>query len=597
MSVLRRTLSCLSLVIFSLAICPPPSWGKPPIDQMKQSLVRVVCLKNSREGNSGSGFAVGDGRFFVTNWHVVQESRQGWRTGILDDQGRFVRCTVRGHSREQDLAILQAEGGVTRRPAVFAPPGAVEVGQDAFAMGYPSASDLAGEEIATGFEGITVTKGILSRIVRRNGMTFLQTDAAVNPGNSGGPLFDEWGRVIGVNVAKPLGKWDLPVSEGIAWAIRGEDVLRLLREAEVPVLVEPRGEALPKEPSVTVSLPSLSPGALQDGGDEDRTRNQKEHGSLAFPLLGTGGAVFLFLVLAIQIFARRRVVGYLQGLGGGVAGKRYALRSGKNVFGRDPSRCTILLPPHLSHVSRVHGLILFNSQEKRFTIQDLSRNGTWVSGVRLNPGVSYLLFPHQEVVLGSEEVRFQLVLPNERGGPVGVLFRWLFLAVMTAGWMCGPVAEGAPAKAVASRDTGVVLESQAEGEGVWLKIEKASHRMTVYRGQVQVGRFGVAVGSNPGQKEKRGDRRTPEGEFSVLQIQDARGWVHDFKDGKGEIPGAYGPWFLRLKTGWTGIVIHGTHDPSSIGKNVTEGCIRLRNEDLEKLKRLVKPGTRVVIVP
>ena len=134
-------------------------------------------------------------------------------------------------------------------------------------------------------------------------------------------------------------------------------------------------------------------------------------------------------------------------------------------------------------------------------------------------------------------------------------------------------------------------------EEVWLKIEKGVHRLTVYRGQVREGTYGVAVGSNPGQKQKRGDRRTPEGEFTVVQIQDARGWTHDFNDGRGEIPGAYGPWFLRLKTGWNGVGIHGTHDPSSIGKNVTEGCIRLRNEDLEKVKRLVALRTRVVIVP
>jgi lipoprotein-anchoring transpeptidase ErfK/SrfK len=66
---------------------------------------------------------------------------------------------------------------------------------------------------------------------------------------------------------------------------------------------------------------------------------------------------------------------------------------------------------------------------------------------------------------------------------------------------------------------------------------------------------------------------------------------------KGAVAGAYGSWFIRLKTGWNGIGIHGTHDPTSIGKNVTEGCIRLRNEDLEKVKALVKVGTPVLIEP
>jgi len=73
--------------------------------------------------------------------------------------------------------------------------------------------------------------------------------------------------------------------------------------------------------------------------------------------------------------------------------------------------------------------------------------------------------------------------------------------------------------------------------------------------------------------------------------------VHDFGDGKGPIAGAYGPKFIRLKTGWSGIGIHGTHDPAYIGKRVTEGCIRLKNEDLAELVPYVKVGMKVQIAP
>ena len=108
--------------------------------------------------------------------------------------------------------------------------------------------------------------------------------------------------------------------------------------------------------------------------------------------------------------------------------------------------------------------------------------------------------------------------------------------------------------------------------------------------------FPVAVGRNYGNKEKIGDMKTPEGEFSIVQIQDASAWTHDFKDGKGVIAGCYGNWFIRLKTPpHTGIGIHGTHDPNSIGTRATEGCIRLRNEDLDKLQPLVKVDMKVTI--
>ena len=108
--------------------------------------------------------------------------------------------------------------------------------------------------------------------------------------------------------------------------------------------------------------------------------------------------------------------------------------------------------------------------------------------------------------------------------------------------------------------------------------------------------FPVAVGKNFGNKKEEGDMKTPEGEFSITEIKNASTWVHDFRDGKGEIAGAYGNWFFRLHTPpHNGIGIHGTHAPESIGTRATEGCIRLNNADLDKLKPLVRKGMKVTI--
>ena len=63
-----------------------------------------------------------------------------------------------------------------------------------------------------------------------------------------------------------------------------------------------------------------------------------------------------------------------------------------------------------------------------------------------------------------------------------------------------------------------------------------------------VASYPCALGKNSGQKEKEGDMKTPSGTFPIDEIIDASGWTHDFKDGKGEIAGAYGPWFISLDT-------------------------------------------------
>ncbi len=133
--------------------------------------------------------------------------------------------------------------------------------------------------------------------------------------------------------------------------------------------------------------------------------------------------------------------------------------------------------------------------------------------------------------------------------------------------------------------------------GLWIRIEKGKFTLSLMQGAKIAGTFPVALGKNEGNKEKAGDMRTPEGTFSVERIQDSSAWAHDFGDGKGPIAGAYGSKFIRLKTGWSGIGIHGTHDPASIGKRVTEGCIRLKNDDLAELVPYVKPGMKVQIEP
>ena len=114
--------------------------------------------------------------------------------------------------------------------------------------------------------------------------------------------------------------------------------------------------------------------------------------------------------------------------------------------------------------------------------------------------------------------------------------------------------------------------------------------------------YPVCVGKNRGQKQKKGDMKTPEctadNPFIITEIVDASQWTHDFGDGRGSIL-SYGHWFMRLKTpGHSGIGIHGsTNNESSVPGRGSEGCIRLRDDDLIQLKEnYAFVGMRVVIL-
>lgn len=131
-----------------------------------------------------------------------------------------------------------------------------------------------------------------------------------------------------------------------------------------------------------------------------------------------------------------------------------------------------------------------------------------------------------------------------------------------------------------------------------ISISKQTMELTLYDSDNQiVKRYPIACGKNYGNKVKVGDLRTPEGNFTVQEIVNSSHWQHDFKDGKGMIPGAYGPYFIRLTTPpHRGIGIHGTHDDASIGTRATEGCIRMHNNDLRELRPYVKVGMKVEIL-
>lgn len=123
-------------------------------------------------------------------------------------------------------------------------------------------------------------------------------------------------------------------------------------------------------------------------------------------------------------------------------------------------------------------------------------------------------------------------------------------------------------------------------------IDKPAFRLYVVEQENDtVASFPVALGINYGQKQRRGDHRTPDGTFSIRSIEDSSGW-------EGDASGSdYGPWFMRLSGQWEHVGIHGTNRPESIGTRASLGCVRLHNEDLLKLRQLVDVGTKIIITP
>lgn len=160
--------------------------------------------------SSGTGIIMTHDGYVITNYHVIDQAAQ---IDVLVNGGREYSAKVVGGDEISDLAVLKIEAeGLA--PAEFGDSEVLRVGDQVVAVGDPLGVELRG----------TMTDGIISAINRDlsvdgRQMTLLQTNAALNTGNSGGPLINCYGQVIGINTIKMSGSRFAASVEGLGFAI------------------------------------------------------------------------------------------------------------------------------------------------------------------------------------------------------------------------------------------------------------------------------------------------------------------------------------------------------------------------------------------
>lgn len=134
----------------------------------------------------------------------------------------------------------------------------------------------------------------------------------------------------------------------------------------------------------------------------------------------------------------------------------------------------------------------------------------------------------------------------------------------------------------------------------FIVVDKASMQVVLFDKYGQIAKsYGMACSKNFGTKHKKADNRTAEGFFSVEGVYDSQNWRYTNDRGyTSPARGVFGPKFIRLKIPVTRqIGIHGTSSPSSIGKRVSHGCIRLTNQNILELAPYAKVGMPVIVLP
>ncbi|GIX42025.1 MAG: protease [Leptospiraceae bacterium] len=177
-----------------------------PIEQFSHIVYKIITPEGS-----GSGFYYKDYNVIITNFHVVKGFR---KVGIEDIDKNSFSADVVMVNPALDLAFLKPNKEILDDTSIdFIPSDKLQVGQKVKVLGYPFGMPF------------TITEGIISSTKQLvNDRNFIQTDAAVNPGNSGGPIINEEFKIIGVTVLK------FKEAENVAFAIPVEYILEDLKD-------------------------------------------------------------------------------------------------------------------------------------------------------------------------------------------------------------------------------------------------------------------------------------------------------------------------------------------------------------------------------
>ena len=245
---MKRSLSLLLLMIILLAL---PAQASPlpfrdDVDAINQAAGSVLMLlvyqgKEGDQAGTGSGFVAFDERTLITNYHVVEGG--DLVLAESDDGSSFFLDQVIAYDREKDLAILRFKADTGLPPLPLNTEGGLMRGQSVVAIGSPE-----------GYKN-TVSKGDISALVQEDGLNLIQFTAPISSGSSGGALFDNAGRVIGITTSFLEGD-----SQNMNFAIDIQEAIALYEGASG----EPKALSLMGKPNIR-----QEPGEAQAPGLKD----------------------------------------------------------------------------------------------------------------------------------------------------------------------------------------------------------------------------------------------------------------------------------------------------------------------------------------
>lgn len=228
---------------------------------------------------TGSGFIISPNGYILTCHHVIED---GGEVLIRLSNEKTYKAKVIDYDKDKDLALLK----IPAKNLPFVPVGNSDqaaLADEVMALGFPLADDLGNE--------LTVTTGMINSIRKSMGEPSIQTDLAVNPGNSGGPLIGMDGRVIGViqsQYRKVLDEEALVTGERVNFAVPINEAAEMIREAGVPFNLKAMAPApmLTTKQILTEAAPATVFVIVGEPGESSETASEEPEATESSALKG-----------------------------------------------------------------------------------------------------------------------------------------------------------------------------------------------------------------------------------------------------------------------------------------------------------------------
>ncbi|MBU1240504.1 trypsin-like peptidase domain-containing protein [Myxococcota bacterium] len=441
------------LFFFLASLVPSIQWpskahgSKKNIHRSMDS-VGLILARCDKAIQRGTAFVVHKSGYMLTNAHVLMEDDKKCKEFLVFFAPDFmISVKIEQIDKDRDLAIVKAEGDFSI-PALVFTQGEPSQGDDLFVLGFPGMASIIKNEntlrdcilcLSKTTGGVDckklcrdtlnpkITKGIVSSLSNCTNAAMckkmdrvIQTDAAINTGNSGGPMVNECGEVVGVATfyIRPM------LARGFNYGIEVRDVLNFLKKHSIKFSVSKKSCESKASPSKEKPMAKRNPGTPTSMSPPEElqpfrgsfTANLDEHPMIRYWFLyvPTIFASLALFVMALLLLRTRRG-GTKEGLirpssppgrfvlvatGGFFTHSEFPLLKEYTAVGRDPVKCNIVFPAGTQKISKIH--VEIRQKNGTVEIRDAnSTNGSRLDGRALSPGQWTPMAVDQELTLGD----------------------------------------------------------------------------------------------------------------------------------------------------------------------------------------------------